>query len=161
MAWWVFFFFSCPSNLLRLEYILGFFNYQSCRCYISKPRSVTWDLFWRYSGRGLFLDPPTVYIKSEMYNLSLPQSMPHDPQTSGDTCQWLVFNMSDLIPSGFLFNLFFDWQCRFFFTSWSLLQEQGQIICCWFIFVLYKSATIRIFSIKQFRVSCSTNYRTR
>ncbi|PAN34389.1 hypothetical protein PAHAL_6G089000 [Panicum hallii] len=39
-----------------------------------------------YSGRGLFLDPPTVYIKSEMYNLSLPQSMLHDPQTSGDTC---------------------------------------------------------------------------
>ncbi|RLM60573.1 bifunctional dethiobiotin synthetase/7,8-diamino-pelargonic acid aminotransferase, mitochondrial [Panicum miliaceum] len=39
-----------------------------------------------YSGRGLFLDPPTVYIKSEMYNLSLPQSMLHDPQTYGDTC---------------------------------------------------------------------------
>jgi len=39
-----------------------------------------------YSGRGLFLDPPTVYIKSEMYNLSLPLSMPHDPQTSDDTC---------------------------------------------------------------------------
>ncbi|OEL16248.1 Bifunctional dethiobiotin synthetase/7,8-diamino-pelargonic acid aminotransferase, mitochondrial [Dichanthelium oligosanthes] len=36
-----------------------------------------------YSGRGLFLDPPTVYMKSEMYNLSLPQSMPHDPHTSG------------------------------------------------------------------------------
>ncbi|AQK40716.1 Bifunctional dethiobiotin synthetase/78-diamino-pelargonic acid aminotransferase mitochondrial [Zea mays] len=39
-----------------------------------------------YSGRGLFLDPPTVYIKSEVYNISLPQSMQHDPQTYGDTC---------------------------------------------------------------------------
>nr|CAB3482573.1 unnamed protein product [Digitaria exilis] len=39
-----------------------------------------------YSGRGLFLDPPTVYIKSATYNISLPQSMPHDPKTSGATC---------------------------------------------------------------------------
>ncbi|CAL5007268.1 unnamed protein product [Urochloa decumbens] len=39
-----------------------------------------------YSGRGLFLDPPTMYTKNETCNLSLPQSMQHCPQTSGDTC---------------------------------------------------------------------------
>uniref|UniRef100_K3YL59 Bifunctional dethiobiotin synthetase/7,8-diamino-pelargonic acid aminotransferase, mitochondrial n=1 Tax=Setaria italica TaxID=4555 RepID=K3YL59_SETIT len=39
-----------------------------------------------YSGRGLFLDPPTVCIKSETCNVSLPQSMQHYPRTSGDTC---------------------------------------------------------------------------
>ncbi|KAJ1267930.1 hypothetical protein BS78_07G096500 [Paspalum vaginatum] len=39
-----------------------------------------------YSGRGLFFDPPTVYIKNEVYNISLPQSMQHDPQVSRDTC---------------------------------------------------------------------------
>lgn len=43
--------------------------------------------FCRYSGRGLFLDPPTVCIKSETCNVSLPQSMQHYPRTSGDTCQ--------------------------------------------------------------------------
>lgn len=61
--------------------------------------------FWRYSGRGLFLDPPTMCIKSETCNVSLPQSMQHYPRTSGDTCQWLVFDMSDEIPYGFIFNL--------------------------------------------------------
>uniref|UniRef100_A0A0E0EBT1 Bifunctional dethiobiotin synthetase/7,8-diamino-pelargonic acid aminotransferase, mitochondrial n=1 Tax=Oryza meridionalis TaxID=40149 RepID=A0A0E0EBT1_9ORYZ len=31
-----------------------------------------------YSGRGLFLDPPTVYIKNKSANLSLPPSIMHD-----------------------------------------------------------------------------------
>ncbi|XP_021304673.1 bifunctional dethiobiotin synthetase/7,8-diamino-pelargonic acid aminotransferase, mitochondrial isoform X2 [Sorghum bicolor] len=44
-----------------------------------------------YSGRGLFLDPPTVYTKSEVYNISLPQSMQHDPQTYGFSSQAEVF----------------------------------------------------------------------
>ncbi|XP_062196440.1 bifunctional dethiobiotin synthetase/7,8-diamino-pelargonic acid aminotransferase, mitochondrial [Phragmites australis] len=39
-----------------------------------------------YSGRGLFLDPPTVYVKNVTCNLSLPQSMKHDQLSSGDTC---------------------------------------------------------------------------
>lgn len=113
-----------------------------------KLRSITWGFFCRYSGRGLFLDPPTVYIKSGVYNISLPQSMQHDPQTYGDTCQFLVFDTSDLIPYGCLFSLFSDSKCRLFFTSWNLLQDQGQNICCWFVLVLYKAETIRIFFIK-------------
>ncbi|KAL6659184.1 hypothetical protein ACP70R_003224 [Stipagrostis hirtigluma subsp. patula] len=39
-----------------------------------------------YSGRGLFLDPPTVYVKDEICSLSLPHSMKHDPLPPGDTC---------------------------------------------------------------------------
>ncbi|TVU42146.1 hypothetical protein EJB05_08537 [Eragrostis curvula] len=38
-----------------------------------------------YSGRGLFLDPPTVYVKNDTCNLSLPKLMKHDQQSSGDT----------------------------------------------------------------------------
>uniref|UniRef100_A0A0D3GXX9 Adenosylmethionine-8-amino-7-oxononanoate aminotransferase n=1 Tax=Oryza barthii TaxID=65489 RepID=A0A0D3GXX9_9ORYZ len=37
-----------------------------------------------YSGRGLFLDPPTVYIKNKTANLSLPPSICHDQLC--DTC---------------------------------------------------------------------------
>lgn len=39
-----------------------------------------------YSGRGLFLDPPTVYIKNKSANLSLPPSIMHDQLSSCDTC---------------------------------------------------------------------------
>ncbi|WVZ94342.1 hypothetical protein U9M48_040243 [Paspalum notatum var. saurae] len=44
-----------------------------------------------YSGRGLFLDPPTVYIKNESYNICLPQSMQHDPHDLGFSSQAEVF----------------------------------------------------------------------
>uniref|UniRef100_J3MRJ3 7,8-diamino-pelargonic acid aminotransferase n=2 Tax=Oryza brachyantha TaxID=4533 RepID=J3MRJ3_ORYBR len=39
-----------------------------------------------YSGRGLFLDPPTVYIKNKTTHLSVPPSICHDQQNSCDTC---------------------------------------------------------------------------
>ncbi|KAL6842248.1 hypothetical protein ACP4OV_027896 [Aristida adscensionis] len=39
-----------------------------------------------YSGRGLFLDPPTVYVKNEICSISLPDSMEHNELTPGDTC---------------------------------------------------------------------------
>lgn len=39
-----------------------------------------------YSGRGLFLDPPTMYIRNKTCNLSLPQSIQHDHLSPGDTC---------------------------------------------------------------------------
>ncbi|GJN09705.1 hypothetical protein PR202_ga27735 [Eleusine coracana subsp. coracana] len=39
-----------------------------------------------YSGRGLFLDPPTVYVKNDTCNLSLPKLMNPDELSSGDSC---------------------------------------------------------------------------
>ncbi|KAL5230336.1 hypothetical protein ABZP36_029112 [Zizania latifolia] len=39
-----------------------------------------------YSGRGLFLDPPTVYIKNKTWQLSLPSSICYDQLSSCDTC---------------------------------------------------------------------------
>lgn len=29
--------------------------------------------FYRYTGRGLFLDPPTVYMRNSIWNLALPE----------------------------------------------------------------------------------------
>jgi hypothetical protein len=53
--------------------------------------------FYRYSGRGLFLNPPTVFIKNETCTLSLPQWMQHSHLSPGDKCQLLVFDISDYV----------------------------------------------------------------
>lgn len=74
-AWCIFF--SCTGSI-----IIEFSLLKSI-----KLRSFTWVLFCRYSGRGLFLDPPTVYIKNKSANLSLPPSIMHDQLSSCDTCQ--------------------------------------------------------------------------
>ncbi|GJN36790.1 hypothetical protein PR202_gb25686 [Eleusine coracana subsp. coracana] len=37
-------------------------------------------------GRGLFVDPPTVYVKNDTCNLSLPKLMKHDEMSYGDSC---------------------------------------------------------------------------
>jgi bifunctional dethiobiotin synthetase / adenosylmethionine---8-amino-7-oxononanoate aminotransferase len=56
-------------------------------CFVTTDKSYLSSLLYcRYSGRGLFLDPPTVYVKNNTCNLSLPKIM-KDELSSGDTCQ--------------------------------------------------------------------------
>jgi hypothetical protein len=43
--------------------------------------------FYRYSGRGLFLDPPTVFTRNETCTLSLPPWIQHGHLSPGDKCR--------------------------------------------------------------------------
>lgn len=60
-------------------------------------KSITVKFHYRYTGRGLFLDPPTVFLCNNIWNISLPEGLQSHSLNYGEISEFFSLLIDKLL----------------------------------------------------------------